>query len=107
MSKTARSIATSIPRAAEREAAAVTRSSPASRVRVVHIASVVHASGVTSVFVGISIKLKYVLRTTAVDMTRPNLKVAEACWHDGRASWLSRVVEIDSDVVRGPVTKTR
>lgn len=106
MGKTARSIATGVPRAAEGKAAAVPWGSTlAGRDRVVHKASVVHAPVVARILVGIAIKLERVLRVAAVDVTRPNLKVAEACWHDSRAAKL--IAEGDRNVVGRSVPKTR
>lgn len=106
MGKTARGITTGIPRAAEREAAAVTRRSIAGRVRVVHEASVVHAAVIARVLVGIAVELEGVRSTATVDVARSNLKVAEARRHNGRAARLSTVVKIDGDVVGGSVTET-
>lgn len=107
LGRSASGIATRIPCAADWKSGAIARSSFAGRVRTVNTASVIQACIVARVLIGIAIKLQDILRTTTVDMTQTNFEIAEARWHDCGAAGLSRVVEVDGDIVGRSITKTR
>lgn len=100
-------IPTSIPRAAERETAAVLRRTVARRVRVVHKSIVVHDPGAPSVLIGVAIELERVLRVSAIHVAHPNLEVAKARRINSRTAWLDRVAEINGDVVWRAIADTK